>query len=72
MFKKLLTVLIKAYRLFLSPLKPACCRFLPSCSEYTLEAVEKHGAVKGGWLGLKRICSCHPWGQSGYQPVPKD
>lgn len=46
------------------------CRYTPSCSNYTVEAIKKHGPFKGGWLGLKRILSCHPWGGSGYDPVP--
>ena len=56
-----------------SPLTPPCCRFIPTCSEYALEAIEKYGAVKGGWLALKRICRCHPlhFGEHEfYDPVP--
>lgn len=63
--------LIKVYQNFISPLTPATCRFNPTCSNYTKEALEKHGLTKGGWLALKRIFSCHPWGGSGYDPVPK-
>jgi|TARA_B100000315_G_C14056954_1_gene354455 hypothetical protein len=62
--------LIQAYRYGLSPLLPPRCRYAPSCSEYALEAVLGHGAVKGIWLGLKRIFRCHPWGGDGYDPVP--
>tara|TARA_B100001059_G_C17775559_1_gene551025 strand:- start:1146 stop:1379 length:234 start_codon:yes stop_codon:yes gene_type:complete len=64
-------LLIKAYQLFISPLTPATCRFQPTCSNYTKEALEKHGLFRGGWLALKRIFSCHPWGRSGYDPVPE-
>lgn len=62
--------LIRFYQLVISPLTPPSCRFTPTCSQYTLEALKKHGLLKGGWLGLKRILSCHPWGKSGYDPVP--
>ena len=68
--KKILVSLIKLYRRFLSPLKPPSCRFYPTCSQYTMEAVEKHGAVKGSFLGLKRILKCHPLHPGGYDPVP--
>ncbi|MEY8848246.1 membrane protein insertion efficiency factor YidD [Psychroserpens sp. XS_ASV72] len=62
--------LIKVYQLFISPLTPASCRFQPTCSHYAKEALQKHGFLKGGKLALKRIFSCHPWGRSGYDPVP--
>lgn len=62
--------LIKIYQLFISPLTPATCRFQPTCSSYAKEALQTHGLFKGGWLALKRIFSCHPWGGSGYDPVP--
>lgn len=62
--------LIKIYQLFISPLLPSSCRFIPTCSAYTKEALEKYGLFKGLWLGLKRISKCHPWGKSGYDPVP--
>lgn len=65
-----LKALIRAYQLLISPLIGPTCRYLPSCSAYAAEAVETHGAVKGGWLATKRICRCHPWGGSGYDPVP--
>ncbi|MDX9747575.1 MAG: membrane protein insertion efficiency factor YidD [Paludibacter sp.] len=58
------------YRYSISPLKPPSCRYTPTCSQYTVDAVLKHGIFKGGWLALKRIFSCHPWGGSGYDPVP--
>ncbi len=49
---------------------PASCRYVPTCSQYAIEALQKYGALKGGWLAIKRICRCHPWGGSGYDPVP--
>ena len=63
-------VLVRLYQALISPLTPASCRFTPTCSSYTIEALEKHGLFKGGWLAVKRISSCHPWGKSGYDPVP--
>lgn len=68
--KKFLMLWVKAYRLFLSPLKPNCCRFYPSCSEYAIEALDKHGAVKGSYLSIKRISRCHPLCDGGFDPVP--
>ena len=68
--KTLFIALIRFYQRFISPLTPAACRFTPTCSQYTLEAIQKYGAIKGTWLGIKRICRCHPWGGSGYDPVP--
>jgi uncharacterized protein len=61
---------VRAYRLFLSPWVGHGCRFQPTCSAYALEALELHGAVKGGWLTLRRIARCHPWGGSGIDNVP--
>lgn len=63
--------LIKGYQRYISPLTPPSCRYLPTCSQYSIEALQKHGLRKGGWLALKRISSCHPWGGSGYDPVPE-
>jgi len=63
-------LLIKIYQLLISPLFPSSCRYTPTCSHYTLEAFKKYGLLKGGWLGVKRILRCHPWGNSGYDPVP--
>lgn len=63
-------LLIKIYQLVISPILPPSCRFIPTCSHYSLEALKKHGLLKGGWLSLKRIIRCHPWGGSGYDPVP--
>ena len=64
-------LLIKFYQLCISPLKPPTCRFTPTCSQYALEAFRKYGPLKGFWLSLKRILRCHPWGGSGYYPVPE-
>lgn len=68
--KKILILLIKGYRKFISPLFPPSCRFRPTCSQYTLEAIEKFGALQGSWLGFKRILRCHPFHPGGYDPVP--
>ncbi|MBB6612314.1 membrane protein insertion efficiency factor YidD [Pontibacter sp. Tf4] len=67
--KKLLLGLIWVYQHMISPLKPATCRYTPTCSAYALQAVTKYGPFKGGWMALKRIGRCHPWGGSGYDPV---
>jgi hypothetical protein len=67
---KFLRVLIKAYRYCLSPLLGPSCRFLPTCSDYALQAIDKYGAGHGSWLALKRIARCHPWHPGGYDPVP--
>lgn len=61
---------IRGYQRLISPLKPPTCRYLPTCSQYALEALDQHGALKGSWLAGKRLCRCHPWGGSGYDPVP--
>ena len=70
MLKTLLIRLITFYQLTLSLLIGNDCRFYPSCSQYTKEAIEKHGSIKGSWLGVRRICSCHPWHEGGFDPVP--
>ncbi|MFH1196585.1 MAG: membrane protein insertion efficiency factor YidD [bacterium] len=62
--------LIRFYQLLISPILPSSCRYSPTCSQYTLEALKKYGFFKGIWLGIKRISRCHPWGGSGYDPVP--
>ena len=62
--------LVRFYQVCISPLKPASCRFTPTCSQYALEALRNYGPFKGGWLALGRILRCHPWGGSGYDPVP--
>jgi putative membrane protein insertion efficiency factor len=66
----LLRALIRVYQLLLSPVIGPRCRYLPTCSDYAAEAVLRHGALAGSWLGLRRILRCHPWGGSGYDPVP--
>ncbi len=63
-------ILVKVYQIFISPLFPSSCRYTPTCSHYTIEALSKHGLLKGGWLSIKRIGSCNPWGGSGDDPVP--
>lgn len=70
MIKKILVLLIKAYKTLISPYTPKTCRFYPTCSSYSLEAIEKHGALKGGYLSVKRILKCHPFHPGGYDPVP--
>jgi len=74
MLNKILTfplvILIKFYQLAISPWLGKNCRYDPTCSHYTLEALKVHGLIKGGWLAMKRIGSCHPWGGEGYDPVP--
>lgn len=61
---------IRLYQGAISPYLPPSCRYTPSCSQYGVEAIQKHGAIKGGWLTMKRVCSCNPWGGHGYDPVP--
>lgn len=68
--KRVLLVLIAGYRLILSPLLGASCRFYPSCSAYAIEAIDMHGALKGTWLALRRLARCHPWHAGGFDPVP--
>jgi len=66
-----LRVLIRGYQLILSPVLPPSCRFAPSCSDYAIEAIARHGPGHGGWLALRRVLRCHPWsGHGGYDPVP--
>ncbi|WP_375262748.1 membrane protein insertion efficiency factor YidD [Palleronia sp.] len=66
----LLALPVRAYRLILSPWVGHNCRYYPTCSAYALEALRAHGAARGGWLTLRRIARCHPWGESGVDPVP--
>ena len=65
-----LILLIRIYQVTLSPFIGRNCRYTPTCSNYGIEAIKKYGAIKGGWLTIKRILSCNPWGGSGYDPVP--
>lgn len=66
----LLILAIRFYQGAISPMLPAACRYQPTCSQYAVEALRKHGLAKGSWLAAKRIARCHPWGGSGYDPVP--
>jgi uncharacterized protein len=71
-FAKLVTLqLLRAYKWTISPLLPPACRYVPTCSEYALEAVERYGALRGGWMAFARILRCHPLARSGYDPVVK-
>jgi hypothetical protein len=67
---RILVALVHAYRLLLRPVLGGSCRFTPSCSSYAIEALERHGAVRGTWLSLRRILRCHPFHPAGYDPVP--
>ena len=69
--KRIVLALISFYRKFISPLKKPCCRFYPTCSQYAFEAVEKHGALRGTALAVKRIIKCNPYHKGGYDPVPE-
>jgi len=68
--KYLLMAPIKVYQVFVSPWMPPVCRYQPTCSRYAMEALRKHGAIKGSWLAARRLLRCAPWGKSGYDPVP--
>lgn len=68
--KQLVLALIRFYQRYISPGLPPSCRFYPTCSHYTYEAVTRYGVIKGGWLGIKRILRCQPWSPGGYDPVP--
>ncbi len=70
-FTQLLLAPVYFYRFAISPLLPPSCRYTPTCSQYTIEALKKHGPIKGSFLSAKRILSCNPWGGSGYDPVPE-
>lgn len=67
---RVLVLLLRAYQLAISPLVGPSCRFYPSCSNYAIEAVRTHGALRGAWLALRRVGRCHPWCEGGYDPVP--
>ncbi|VEP16637.1 putative membrane protein insertion efficiency factor [Hyella patelloides LEGE 07179] len=71
MSKQILIILIRGYRNYISPLFLPSCRFQPTCSQYALKAIERFGAIKGGWLAIKRILRCHPFNPGGYDPVPE-
>lgn len=71
LFSYILIILVRFYQLALSPLLGRNCRYAPTCSQYTLEAIREWGPLKGSWMGMKRISRCHPWGSHGYDPVPK-
>jgi len=68
--KRLLILGVRAYQVSLGPLLPASCRYYPSCSAYAIEALERHGAMRGAWLSVRRILRCHPFRPGGYDPVP--
>ena len=68
--RRLLTAAIRGYQIAVSPLLPPSCRFTPSCSQYALEAVNRHGAIKGTWLAGRRLARCHPFHPGGFDPVP--
>ena len=68
--KQILLALVRFYRAAISPFRPPGCRFTPTCSQYALEAIEKYGALKGGWLAFRRILRCNPFHKGGYDPVP--
>ena len=70
MIRKVFIFIIRLYQKFLSPFLGAQCRYTPTCSQYAVEALQKHGALRGGWLAFKRILSCNPWGGHGHDPVP--
>lgn len=70
LLSRLLVLPIRLYQLCISPMFPASCRFTPTCSQYAIEAIRKHGPLKGLWLAIRRLLRCHPWGGSGYDPVP--
>jgi putative membrane protein insertion efficiency factor len=69
-FRVLLIGIVRIYQAMISPYLPSTCRYNPTCSHYAIEAFQSHGVLKGGVLAIKRILSCHPWGGSGYDPVP--
>ncbi len=72
MIKWLLIQLVRLYQNAISPLLGANCRYQPTCSQYTVEALNEWGVLRGGWISIKRILSCHPWGGFGFDPVPKN
>lgn len=71
LFKQIIILPVRFYQIFISPMMAPRCRFTPTCSHYMIKAVQEWGLLKGGWLGIKRIFKCHPWGPHGHDPVPK-
>jgi hypothetical protein len=67
--RRLIVLLLKFYKLFVSPLLPSACRYYPTCSDYMRESVEKHGALRGVWMGVRRLARCHPFHEGGFDPV---
>ncbi|MBQ7608289.1 MAG: membrane protein insertion efficiency factor YidD [Desulfovibrionaceae bacterium] len=72
LFRQILVVPIRLYKICISPFLPPACRCYPTCSAYAREALLRHGLFRGGWLALRRLLRCHPWGGSGYDPVPPE
>jgi putative membrane protein insertion efficiency factor len=70
MLAQLLVILVRGYQVAISPLLPAACRYTPTCSQYAIDALRQHGAMKGSWLALRRLGRCHPFRPGGYDPVP--
>jgi len=70
MLKGIALFFVKFYQVAIRPLLPNACRYTPSCSDYATQAINKYGALKGSWLGFRRVLRCHPWGGHGYDPVP--
>ncbi|MFA6120546.1 MAG: membrane protein insertion efficiency factor YidD [Sideroxydans sp.] len=68
--RRILLSMVRGYQRFISPMYPPSCRFTPSCSQYSYEAISRHGVVKGVWLSIKRVGRCHPWNPGGYDPIP--
>jgi putative membrane protein insertion efficiency factor len=68
--KQILVFLVRGYQIMISPYFPSSCRYQPTCSHYAIDALQKHGAIKGTWLSTKRILRCHPWAEGGLDPVP--
>jgi len=68
--KQVILALIRFYQRFISPALPPSCRFTPTCSQYSYEAIRRYGLLKGGWLSLRRLARCHPWNRGGFDPVP--
>ena len=67
--RQLVVIILRTYKRWISPMLPSACRFHPTCSEYMIEAVEKHGALQGAWMGLLRLLRCHPFHEGGFDPV---